>query len=295
MKYCYYHSIDSDGHASGAVVKKAIPDIELRPFDYGEFEALLHTAGDQVYFVDAIPQPYKIAQLYEIIGSGLFIIDHHKSSIESPILQQLKEMVPSNIVLSDKHAACRLCWEYFFPTQPVPFAISQISLYDSWNMDSEWEEVVLPYQMGLRLQDTDPIRTDIMLGHIEGKSSSSDIIAKGITVLDYQKQQNKNNMDVNSFEIRWEEYNLLCINSTQANSQLFAAKYDPKRHDFMCRFCLNSNLQVNVSIYTTKEDKDASEIAKRFGGGGHKKAAGFTISWSQFKELESNCPLLGDI
>ncbi|HRH23162.1 MAG TPA: bifunctional oligoribonuclease/PAP phosphatase NrnA [Candidatus Magasanikbacteria bacterium] len=37
------------------------------------------------------------------------------------------------------------------------------------------------------------------------------------------------------------------------------------------------NNLVKVSMRTTKDDVDVSQIAKAFGGGGHKKAAGFTI------------------
>ena len=35
--------------------------------------------------------------------------------------------------------------------------------------------------------------------------------------------------------------------------------------------------QIRASLRTEKDDVDVSKIAKLFGGGGHKKAAGFTI------------------
>ncbi len=38
--------------------------------------------------------------------------------------------------------------------------------------------------------------------------------------------------------------------------------------------------QARVSMRTTKDDVDLSAIATRFGGGGHKKAAGFTIDFN---------------
>lgn len=285
MKYCYYHSIDSDGHASGAVVKKAIPDVTLLPYNYGDFDLTTHVVGDVVYFVDAVPQPYlKMKQLFNIIGSGLHIIDHHKSAIESLVLQELKELLPNNIVLSDKHAACRLCWEHLFPETEVPISIGLISQYDNWDTKGwfDWDDMVLPYQMGLRLQNTDPIKTSVMLDRIDD-ALVPEICKEGKIVLTYQNQQNAFSMNLNSFETVWEGYNFLCINSTQSNMQLFESLYDETRHDFMCRFCLNSMRQVSVSIYSTKEDRDASAIAIKFGGGGHKKAAGFSVALEELK------------
>jgi nanoRNase/pAp phosphatase (c-di-AMP/oligoRNAs hydrolase) len=35
--------------------------------------------------------------------------------------------------------------------------------------------------------------------------------------------------------------------------------------------------QVKVSLRAHHEDSDVSEVAKRFGGGGHRKAAGFNL------------------
>jgi len=39
----------------------------------------------------------------------------------------------------------------------------------------------------------------------------------------------------------------------------------------------NDNNEIKVSLRTTKENIDLSALAKKFGGGGHKKAAGFSL------------------
>ena len=41
-------------------------------------------------------------------------------------------------------------------------------------------------------------------------------------------------------------------------------------------FCYNGK-QFIVSVYSNKEDVDCSLFAKRYGGGGHKGAAGYTV------------------
>jgi len=46
-------------------------------------------------------------------------------------------------------------------------------------------------------------------------------------------------------------------------------------YDLMITFCRRSDKKWNVSLYSTKADIDCGAIAKSFGGGGHKGAAGF--------------------
>ena len=46
-------------------------------------------------------------------------------------------------------------------------------------------------------------------------------------------------------------------------------------YDLMITFCRRSDRKWNVSLYSTKADIDCGAIAKSFGGGGHKGAAGF--------------------
>lgn len=44
--------------------------------------------------------------------------------------------------------------------------------------------------------------------------------------------------------------------------------------------------EIKVSMRTTQDGVDVSQIAQRFGGGGHKKAAGFTVEGPMEKALE---------
>lgn len=82
----------------------------------------------------------------------------------------------------------------------------------------------------------------------------------------------------------------IACNTTTNNSQFFDSVYDPEKHDLMVAFARVSNVRWfreneqgypqraypwKVSIYSTKPEIDCGAIAKSFGGGGHKGAAGF--------------------
>ena len=62
----------------------------------------------------------------------------------------------------------------------------------------------------------------------------------------------------------------------RGNSLMFDSIYDPTKHKLMVGY-EHDGQKWTVSLYTTHDDVDCSEIAKSMGGGGHAKAAGFTV------------------
>ena len=44
-----------------------------------------------------------------------------------------------------------------------------------------------------------------------------------------------------------------------------------------------------VSMYTGHQDVDVSEVCKKYGGGGHRGAAGFTCEEIPFKKYTGEC------
>lgn len=67
----------------------------------------------------------------------------------------------------------------------------------------------------------------------------------------------------------------ICLNTPLFSSQSFDSVYDPEKHDLMVPFAELANGKWKVSLYSTKPEIDCGAIAKTFGGGGHKQAAGF--------------------
>lgn len=72
-----------------------------------------------------------------------------------------------------------------------------------------------------------------------------------------------------------------CMNNLLAGSDQFGDEYDT--HDMVCRFAYNGK-GWTYSLYSSNPDVDCSAIAKKYGGGGHKGAAGFNIGYSLWNE-----------
>jgi oligoribonuclease NrnB/cAMP/cGMP phosphodiesterase (DHH superfamily) len=156
---------------SGAIVKYRFPDAVMYPINYGdEFPFNEIELEDTVYMVDFCLQPFGFMQRLSMLLAGtgeLIVIDHHKTTLDK---WSKSHTVYGYWLLQTDKAACELTWEYLFPDKPVPLAVKLLSLYDSWRFQGhELEDIVLPFQMRMRMEELDPKDWDYEAG-MKGRS-----------------------------------------------------------------------------------------------------------------------------
>lgn len=341
MIHCFYHSADLDGHCSGAIVKYRFPDAVMHPINYGDpFPWDEIKEDDEVYMVDfALQPPVEMEKLIKSYSRKLVWIDHHKSAIDS--YEPLASAYGINGICLIGKAACELTWEYLFPDKPVPLAVKLLSLYDSWQFHGhELEDMVLPFQMRMRMEELDPRNWEIKVSYYGDTVGDTweaifnttlsnpylpDLINEGRLLLRYDKANKAKYARTYAFETHLpaspiEEaphyggasrvLSAIAVNLGHTNSKVFDSVWRrecPKcggsgndyedgelvglclkcdgdgylePYDLMITFVRRTDKLWNVSLYSTKEYVDCGAIAKSFGGGGHKGAAGF-----QCKEL----------
>ena len=291
---CFYHSADLDGLCSGAIVKYRHPECEMYGIDYGEeFPWSTIEKRETVYMIDYSLQPFDLMiKLNDICD--LRWIDHHSSAMEEHKLRFPNVHISG--IRAEGEGGCELAWEYLFSeeSKETPLAVCLLSQYDVWNHK---DPRVLPFQYRLRLEDLDPkseqamiawksLFEDDILVRFEGVSEIGcceieDLISEGRLLVRYKE---KVAMDFamkyayrSTLEFSGRQYRIVVLNKIRASSKAFDAVYNPAIDDLMVSFGRlppPRNLWT-VSIYTTKEEVDCGAIAKYFGGGGHKNAAGF--------------------
>jgi len=278
---CYYHAADLDGKCSGAIVKYYDQECELVPIDYGYKTNLKHLNDEVVYMVDFTLEPF--SRMIDLDKRTDFVwIDHHKSAIDEASKRRFDPLGSRDI----KYAACELTWKYCFPDTPVPKGVSLLGRYDVW--DHDWlmvgdRSVVLMYQYGMRVLDTNP-SSDIWARIFECDDSFNDhIIETGRSIAQYVEINNEHYVHGYSFTTTFEGYSCICCNRGMTNSKLFDTIWDEKSHDLMVTFCRTRNAVWLVHLYTARRGVDCGAIAKRYGGGGHEKAAGFRCRNLPFK------------
>ena len=264
---CLYHN-DTDGRASAAIVRRALgPDIRLYQMDYQDSVPLEHIiTADKIIIVDfSLPREdmAKLARYHQLTW-----IDHHKTAIDdlSPISASLPGLRDTS------EAACVLTWQYFFPGHPLPRAIRLIGDRDIWR----WaEDDTGPFTEGLYHRDTRPLNDNLWNPLLDDDISLiEDIIQKGKILREARMKDIRKTIRRHGFMVLFEGYRTLVIN-TRGSGDIGQQVRDL---GYQIAYCYIDNiLQGEITTFVTlyAGDVDVAAIAKKFGGGGHRGAAGF--------------------
>lgn len=311
---CIYHKIDLDGWMSAAIVKLwhneiehtkdnlAFQGVQSGPenhihfygFNYGDkIPEDLIMEHDKVILVD-ISFPVEEMEKYRQKLQDKFIwIDHHISIIRDIE----KRSNPFYDGLRDTNfAACELTWKYFFKGKPMPRIVELLGLYDSFrHKGTENERLVLEFQYGARsfisgyneAYDYLTQTYNSVMGRDSNVKFIDYIATLGAGIYSYLCKEAvsviKNGFELNlENEVEGEKmYRFLCVNKDRFNPSNFNIDYHDKDFDGVICFALYGDTWA-FSIYNENGKVDCSKIAKRYGGGGHKGAAGFRMNQEEF-------------
>ncbi|KAF5080384.1 hypothetical protein DSECCO2_120260 [anaerobic digester metagenome] len=315
---CIYHSIDLDGWMSAAIVKRWFKgrgvkqhiqrlndDLDFIGYNHGQPIPDL-SEYDRVIMCDIsfkltigneIDKINPMFNLIDKLKDNFIWIDHHISAIND-ITAYSDEYDYDNcwpIGLRDtKYAACELTWKYFFPNEPMPEIVRLLGMYDSFRHKGTSEETkVLEFQYGARsvISNYDEAYRELC-DNIYCENTELGIWNKGKAIYSYLCTEAKQTY-ANGFVIKFEEdkeyrtgrvYEFICINNERFNPINFGIDYHKDGYDGCACFHYADGV-YNFSVYNDNGNVDCSAIAKQFGGGGHKGAAGFRLNVEQFNKL----------
>lgn len=294
---CFYHN-DLDGQCAGAIVhkfykidrdytKETGEPCEFIMINYkDEFPFEKIVKGEEIIVVDfSLQKEGEFDKLLSITDKVIWI-DHHKTAIEKH--KHLEGKVRG--IRQDGKAGCVLTWEYFYPKEALPRIVDMLGAYDIWDF-SKYGEKLNELQTGIRLYPHNPeskewikyFNTNVEFNELFQCESLNDglepLLNNGVIALRYRNNLWGGLIKSWAFFTEFEGHKAIACNAGSVSSQLFdSVKED---YDLMLPFVFDGK-QWTVSIYS-KKDIDCSEIAKKYGGGGHKKAAGFQCVQLPFK------------
>jgi oligoribonuclease NrnB/cAMP/cGMP phosphodiesterase (DHH superfamily) len=202
-------------------------------------------------------------------------IDHHITAIESlsDYSDKIKGLRRVGI------GACQLTYEYLFDSNKIPKVVKLLAEYDVWNHS---DEDTLPLQSGLFSLPNHPEYNFDLWKYIIFEENNNDVIQniidRGKLFLEFEDFKNKSIVQSTMFEAKFEGFKFICANAVGVNAKLFDSVWDDDRYDGMLILSFRKDKWV-ISMFTPphKTDKiDLSIIAKKYGGGGHKGACGFS-------------------
>ena len=270
MIYILYHN-DLDGYCSAHLVIRntagAKQLIEVTYDDEIDIDDFL--PNSKVYIVDFHIDPVKMLELQD--KCEVVWIDHHKTAIE-----KYKDY-PHDIegIRRDGTAACELVFEYFKADQEKPLYVCLIGDWDVWNF--KYGDNARYFHYGMLLEATSPTSSvwDELADLEEQFYKSKNTIYSYKQICETGKTSFKTLMNYyngvikdKGFKTTFEGHKAIICNLPRCNSEAFSKYKEPLKIAFA-----KGEDKFTVSLYS--EEIDVSEIAKKYGGGGHTGAAGF--------------------
>lgn len=275
---CFYHT-DMDGKCAGAIVRKYYCVERNVPCDFfmidykDEFPFDKIKKDELVVIVDfSLQKEGEFNRLLEITENVIWI-DHHKSAIEKHGDIQIDGLRRDGV------AGCVLTWEFLYPYTKTPKVVELLGDYDIWAFKFGEDTNLL--QTGIRLYDTS-VESLMWNKWLDPGYSPENELRDGKISLEYRNSFYAGLIKGYSFFTTFDGYRAVACNAGSVSSQLFDSVTDD--YDLMIPFIYDGR-QWKVSIYT-KKDIDCSEIAKKYGGGGHKQAAGFQCNELPFRRSD---------
>ena len=194
-------------------------------------------------------------------AAGLIVIDHHKSA-----MVELHDI--SNTIFDMTKSGAILSWEFFHPGKESPKFIEYIQDRDIW----KWE---LPYSREFAAA-FDMVPFDFEeFEKFEDDSVFDDAVKRGSYILAYSKSVVKKVCEKASTR-KYKGLDVLVVNSCHWISEI-GARLAPDCDFAMIWYYDHDDKIIKVSLRSFHDAVDVSELAKEFGGGGHRKAAGFQM------------------
>lgn len=279
---CIYHHACTDGFAAAWAVRRFHAGlVEFHPGIYGK--APPDVTGRNVIIVDFSYKRDVMLQLIEQ-ANDVLIIDHHDTSQAD--LQDLP--AKARAIFDNTQCGAALTWQHLFPGEMQPLLFDHIQDRDLWQfklpMTREIMAAVFSYPM--TFEHWDQLMT---MPPVELEREGRSLIRK-------------HNADVAAIAdnaTRW--INIAGTHIPAANAPwMFASDVGARLAEgnpFAATYYDDEDGR-RFSLRSAQDGANVETIAKRFGGGGHKHAAGFRITRQQAIEFEimgALSPDLGDM
>ena len=267
---CLYHD-DPDGCCAAAIARRALGEkLVLHPLQIGDpIPWGMIEISQQVVLLDYSLPLEDMQRLSD--GRRLVWIDHHKTSLAR--LGQAMAAIPGERSL--EAAACVLTWQTFFPEDPTPQAVLLIGDRDIWRMAYTDTRA---FSEGLFQEDIGPEHDELWKPLLDGDQLLvNQLIDRGRVLYQARLKGIRDVVGHYGFETVFEGHKTLVVNH-RGNGDMGE---HIRQAGYALAYCYvevvrDGRLQTVVTLYS--DQIDVSEIARKFGGGGHRGAAGFQFT-----------------
>jgi oligoribonuclease NrnB/cAMP/cGMP phosphodiesterase (DHH superfamily) len=206
-------------------------------------------------------------------ASSITVLDHHKTAEEN-----LKDIEPemqcdTKIVFDMNRSGCEIAWDYFFENEEGPKVLANIADRDLWQFKlpntKAISSAVFSYEYTFEnwdnLMNPDNYNQLVSDGKAIERKHMKDVVEL------FNNSMVPRNIEVDGKLFRVPTFNVPYFHSSELGH------YAMEKMDIPFALCwqVNDTGLYKYSLRSIDEKEDVSVIAKHFGGGGHRNAAGF--------------------
>jgi oligoribonuclease NrnB/cAMP/cGMP phosphodiesterase (DHH superfamily) len=270
---CFYHAGCPDGFGAAWAARHAwgesalyIPrshQHEIRAEDY---------AGDWVAYVDIAPGNDELLKLAEV-AERVTVLDHHVTARDGyhadlAVVNRVEDL-SHEVIFDMTHSGAVLSWQYFSDGAPTPPLLRYVEDQDLWNWalpDSEEINAAIGAY---------PHRFDVW--DELANRPIEELAREGASIVRSNRVEVERSLR-HAHPITIDGQCLEAVNSRNLRSAIGheLAKRKAFGVEWGCVYRMTGD-QVHGSLYSIGE-VDVASVAKQLGGGGHRNAAGFTVT-----------------
>lgn len=222
----------------------------------------------RIYLLDFASYSANILKDLIVANKQVTAIDHHADRAE--VIQMTHDYR-----YDPTHSGAVLTWQYFHPGKPIPQLLLHLEDYDLWRFNLPHTKEIIK---ALNLIPQDFNKWNMIARDMQKTRSRKKYLEAGRILKQFEEQEIRRMIDDRAEPVIFEGHRTLAVNSPLFIDELgsaLAKKMPPigivwYQKKGKRKFSLRSDGTVNVS-----------PLAKKFGGGGHPAASGFTLPADQ--------------
>lgn len=262
-----YHNECSDGFgAAWAAWKKFGTKAEYIGLTHSTPPDLKKLRGKILYFVD-ITYVGKDLDAVMKVAKDITILDHHVSTKD-----EIKR-APHYVYAVDESGA-GLSWRFFHPCKKDPYLLRCVEARDLWFWNVPHAEEILA---AVDVLPFDFKKWDRAAKDLENLAIRKKYIEKGKSILAYEDKL-ATDLFLKTQPAIFDGHRVGVVNSPVLHSKIGTLIYS-NGYDAAVIWS-HQNGQIRVSMRSNGK-VDVSKLAQKYGGGGHKAAAGFRLNPNQ--------------
>lgn len=279
---CIYHDNCIDGFTAAWAVWKRFPDAKFIPASYSQDPPYELCTGEHVLIVDFSYPADKLVSLSQVARS-VVVIDHHESAQKQ--LAVLPQLDPKYVYTDVQRrglfaqfdmtrSGAGMAWDFFHPGQERPSLVAHVEDRDLWKFQLDGTREVHEFAT---IFDRTFEAWDELVEMVDYRRS--EVIPAGEALL------RKFNKQVEEIMASWQKKPHTAILDNREvpfinESYCFASELGnrlSKGYAFAVVFHVNGE-GTHYSLRSQKNGgENVAEIAAKYGGGGHRNAAGFFL------------------